>query len=203
MTENTDTNILVEKLFGDATEYWKYLGRFIEIFATTELWIFYLLQDQAGLTLPLAKALTSFDRTDAIVETIRKVWAVRPPAEHVFKEFDSVLAQMKHINDARNIVIHYASRRTEDGDRMSTTQARAATPQQIRELRVSPEMLSKMTSDLLKIASHCSSFLLEPEKTLEERTKEDPYLGHAFLYKHEPIQPHLVKRPKNEDRRKD
>lgn len=168
--------------FGDDPEYWKTLGRFIEAFASAEIVLFNLTAYYAKMPIQIAKVILSGSRTQVCIEHIRNIMALENFRDEIKNELTEVFSHLAAINTARNHILHYGSFETNDMGRIASNIARA-TPDKIRELRVSPSILSAMTSDLYKIGNHLVMLRIRPNNSFAERADEMPILRVAWEYK--------------------
>ena len=134
--------------------YWQALGQFIEVYASVESMMFYLLTLYSKVPADIAKALFSGTRLDASIKLIRRIMAVNDPGEVRREELNVIFAQLTVINDARNDVIHYGSNETIDYGRISSNYTRAHLPENVTVRPMSAVVLEAMRHDLERIHSH-------------------------------------------------
>jgi hypothetical protein len=172
-------------VFKDDPEYWQALGRFIEAFASAEIVLFNLTAYYAKMPTQTAKIILSGSRTDACIGHIRKIMEIENFGVDLKNELDDVLAHLAEINTTRNLILHHGSFETNDMGRIASNIARV-TPDKIRELRASAEVLSALTTDLYKIGNHLVMLRVRPNASFAERAEQMPILHLPWQYKFSP-----------------
>jgi len=168
----------LEKIIDLDPKYHKALGQFIEAYATCEMYLYFLLQKIAGVSPEIGAAIFSGVRTEQAISFIRRIWLVQEPAKDVRKELDEAMKQLAAINDARNVMVHHASNVYFGYGRVVNNKTRANTKDNVKEYRVSPEILEGMLQDCFRISV---TFLkhIHPGSYAED----SEYLKHAWRYK--------------------
>jgi hypothetical protein len=166
--------------------YWQALGEFIETFASTETMLFAYLSMCVAIPNSTAKALLSGIHADQIIDYIRKVWVVRPPDADLHKKMCDALVQFKTISGVRNSMVHHVSFVDGDEGRVSSNITRARTAENLREFRVSPEILKNMIVNLEKITDHILyglNIIVEPNTPRDRLMRDLPALTASWRYK--------------------
>lgn len=128
-------------------KYYESLGRFVHNYAQTEGFMQVILWSYAGTPQKIAQSIFSGVKTDRAVGFIRRIREALNMGED--KVLDDVLAQIIHINSARNQILHYGASPMGNGDDLMSTNAHMAhNERSIKEIRVSAEMLQHMEFDI-------------------------------------------------------
>jgi hypothetical protein len=167
--------------------YWRVLGNFVEAFADLEMMMFLSLRFYARLDSDIARALFSGTRVDTAIQYIRRIWEVRPIAPGRKADMENMFGQIKLISDLRNKIIHYGTFVTSDKGRITSTVARALTPDRVEEHRATKKDLAAMIDDLRLInAALMWDLLPPPAGTVETLTQQTPILLQPWRHKPEP-----------------
>ncbi|HZT04354.1 MAG TPA: hypothetical protein VFA39_19055 [Steroidobacteraceae bacterium] len=130
------------------------LGGFVLQFADTERAVLDTLTRLSGVPEEVGKALFSGTRGDSAISLIYRLLEVRNDS-HASKanqdRFKYAFDQFKAINEARNLILHHGFKDKASVTPLSTNERVALTQERLRSLRVTPELLDGMTSDLAKI----------------------------------------------------
>jgi len=151
-------------------EYWRALGKFVEIFAMTEAALFTYVEEESGMTRVTARLVAASWRTGNMLQFITELWKAEPlPASQdaLRKSVD----QLKHILKLRNSIIHYRSRPDFDPElpRISSNVGRHVPTKQTMEYRVSAAILDDCVSDRLTIWSCFTSYRMQRTAPRAER----------------------------------
>ena len=184
----------------DEPTYWQALGQFIETYAHTEAVLFETLASYTDIPIEVARAVFSGVRTDASMDFIRRIIAVNGLETEKHTDPGELFEHLKFITDLRNHVVHYRSFLTDDSVRMASNITRALSPEKIKELRVSAEILGKATHDLEKIYAQLGMDILAPMLSLAQRARHLPVLNDAWLYKPPPNPQKKVRKSSRKDR---
>jgi hypothetical protein len=163
------------------------LGNFVEAFANLEAMMFQSLRFYARLDIDTARALFSGTRVDGAMQYVRRIWEVRPIAPGRKVDMENVFGQIKLINDLRNKIIHYGTFVTSDKGRITSTIARALTPDRVEEHRATKKDLAAMVDDIRLINTALMwDFVPLPTGTVATLTQQTPILLQPWRYKPEP-----------------
>jgi hypothetical protein len=171
------------------------LGTFVDRFAVAENNLKEMLGVTAVLSEEMRLALLSGVKTDLAISNIRRVYRAHghePPA-HI----ESILAQLKQINDARNLMLHQGHTRAPKlGEYIAISTNLGATLGEPKTVRVSAETLSDMTSDLDHIIT-VTRVEIEGARAEPNRRKDARALPVPWRYKpQEQVKPRKVAQAK-------
>jgi hypothetical protein len=145
--------------------YYEALGRFIEGYAEVEFAMGGLLWSLAKVSTPIARAIFSGTRSEEASKLINRICDIRRTPKEMREEFNFACAQLGQIREARNLVIHYETRRRRDGTPYLVTNRRIAlNRKRLHERPISTAILRQMTDDLEKIVGHLIVLLYRSEK---------------------------------------
>jgi hypothetical protein len=134
--------------------YWEALGHFVHEFAHVEKMLFSILQRTAQVSMPVARAIFHGARSDGARQFINRMLEVTEPNPAIAEDFKFIFAQLAHITDARNSLLHYGTEFNEGTDFLSTNRFIALTKERVKNIPMSVEILNQMTADLDKISAH-------------------------------------------------
>jgi hypothetical protein len=183
--------------FPSDPSYWQILGEFIEKFALCEIMLFFYLSACANIPDALAKVFFSGFHCDQIADMIRKVWEVRAPDQEIKQKAEDAIVQLKAITDVRNNIVHYASYFDSDRGRISSNIVRARRPELIRELRVSPDIMSDLVADIEKATHHFTyAYLITKDARVSRADLANglPTLTSSWRYKRPEARPQSLKK---------
>jgi len=186
-------------------KYYLALGRFVDTFASAEDSLFVALCVTAKLDVKTGAAVLSGAAVDGSISFIRRLHEMRD--EPVPPRLGEVLAQLAAINTTRNAILHHGARTAEDGTLRVTDSLRVHTDKKARSIPISPEVLAKMTEDLVTIIAALAVFTAQtssPEMYANSagpnRDSLDQYASRAWLYT--PAQPSTKGQPTPKTTRK-
>jgi hypothetical protein len=164
--------------------YWRALGRFVTMFAQTEVLLQQALWTLADTPAPIAKAVFSGTRGDTAMSFIRRLAESLnlPTTERDDIEF--VFSQLSGITKIRNDILHYGPTRWGEDQSYATISNRTAaltSKRHLREFDVAPRDLHLMTADLVKINMHIFQQFLTPKEQPNAFVKS--VLEAPWLYK--------------------
>lgn len=146
--------------------YYEALGEFIDEFAKVEAALHLTLWRYAKTPAPIAQAVFSGVRVDGAISFINRIFEVADHSDEAKADLGHIFKQLKLINDARNLIIHYGSVPVPNMlvGRVSTNALVALTEERLRSIPASARFLDDMTSDLRKIQMHLivNHFVREP-----------------------------------------
>jgi len=106
----------------------------------------------------------------------RALLKIRDEPEHIIADLNRALDQLLKINQARNSILHYGWRLTDDGEMVSSNLRMALHPANIREFSADPETLDNMRADLGTIRAQLFLFMWRKLKveqsTLDQLQRE-------------------------------
>jgi hypothetical protein len=136
-------------------EYRLALGTFVEAFAQVEAAIFYALSYHAKTRHPIAKALFSGTRVETAAGFLRRLADADLIEAAEWQQLEPVLAQLHHVNDIRNAILHYGAQGIAAGRRAFVADGlRALTVEKMRVFPISADILADLTYDCHKIYRH-------------------------------------------------
>ena len=161
----------------DDPTYWQALGKFIEKFASAETALFVLLLSYTKTDNIIGKIVFSGLRAKQAMTHVQRILTVAAVNKERAAELKYVFEQFSAISTARNSIVHYVSFVTSDLGRVASNITRAPTPDLVKEMRISPEILETMSTDLEKIAHHLALHAVLPNASLDERAAAVPALS--------------------------
>jgi hypothetical protein len=137
------------------TEYHSSLGSFVDQFSSAEKELQLTLQSFSKMKPKAAKAVFSGTRVADGVSLIKRLMEVKPlKSKKKQTLLIDVLDQLKAINDARNLILHYGGQWQDGHTWLVTTESVAHTERTVRELKLTLPRLAEMRGDLIKIRMH-------------------------------------------------
>jgi hypothetical protein len=134
------------------------LGGFVTVFAGIEALLHEALRHYTKMPFRTANAILSGIRVDAAMSFIKRISDAEHFPKEIKDEMKYVFDQLALINQMRNDILHYGLA-FGAGDFIVTNAMFAHTEDHIRNLNISPQTLSEMTSDLIKIRSHMTMWI--------------------------------------------
>jgi hypothetical protein len=125
--------------------YWEALGHFVHEFAHVEKMLFSILQRTAQVSMPVARAIFHGARSDGARQFINRMLEVTEPNPAIAEDFKFIFAQLAHITDARNSLLHYGTEFNEGTDFLSTNRFIALTKERVKNIPMSVEILNQMS----------------------------------------------------------
>jgi len=170
--------------------YWRALGKFLHQFARLERTLHFTLHHFAGVNYPMAQAMFSGLRADACISAINRILDAAEN-DHAIERLKGPLDQAGLINSARNNIIHWGAFPTAADELISINDFLAHSPEKLRSIPVTCEILDDLQSDTLKIMTHLLAETSEwiAGQTYEQMMKE--ILERAWRYRLPPQPPHL------------
>jgi hypothetical protein len=127
------------------------LGEFVLSFAFCEGDILRVLQTLSKVSPKVGQAVFSGVRAEGAVQSINRILEVSPKiADATKKRYSDAFKQFKHINDARNLILHHGLKR-EGKETVATNRRTALTESRVRTVPISANVLDAMSEDLLSI----------------------------------------------------
>jgi hypothetical protein len=148
------TEAVVDQSQDRERAYWLALGKFIDAFAMTEIFLHFVLCHYAKVTGNVARAVFSGDRFAVVQGYLRRMSDVGVIGPKEWSDLEPLLTQLKAINDCRNTILHYGAEGIGEGRGYATNAIMALTTDRIQMFPISDQILSDMTFDLRKILIH-------------------------------------------------
>lgn len=178
-------------------DYYRALGKFIEEYAEAEFAMLSLLWSLTRVRAPIGRAIFSGTRSADATKYINRIFDVSSSRiSKLRNDFEPVAAQLGHIRDARNLIIHNETVRGKDGQPLMVTNRRVALDKErLIERPISATILREMTEDLEKVTAHFILLLFRAERMPEReisvfREAYEKELRASFQYKPPPT-PHM------------
>lgn len=134
--------------------YWEALGRFVHEFAQVEKMLFVTIRHLANVSIPIGRAVFSGVRSNVATGLITRALIAIEADEPTRKDFETIFAQLGHITDARNLILHHGTVFNEGAEFEASNSLVALDRSRARKVPVSTEILEAMTADLEKIGDH-------------------------------------------------
>jgi hypothetical protein len=134
-------------------QYQSALGAFVQAFARVESGMHRALRWHAKTDPETARAVFSGVRAMEASGYLRRLADVGRIGPEEWIRIEPLLAQMKAINDVRNVILHYGAENIAEGEGVATDMRTALLPERARSFPVSAEILSRMAMDLNVIYS--------------------------------------------------
>ncbi len=176
--------------------YWRALGQFISEYAKIERYLFILLGLLSSVSFPKSRALFSGIRVEGAISSINRLLEVSDESEQTKSELADVFAQIAHINNVRNSILHYGMFALDDDDSfVSSNMVVALSPSRLREYEITVETLGQLTHDCEKAAAMLFQIIAERDNF----RPDDRRLSRVFRwYKRKPW---LYRPPQQQHRR--
>lgn len=172
------------------TTYYERLGSFVSQYARTEGLMKLVLQILAGLKSPLAAALLSGVRADQSINLINR--ALDATGRAAWKaDLKRAFDQFTVITKVRNDILHYGAEFETPDILLISNQRDAHIPERLRETRIRPEHLRRMSIDLHVINAGILTVLDRVSRSPFRQSATDmAKLAHEpWLYKSPPPSP--------------
>jgi hypothetical protein len=180
-----------------ARGYYRALGRFIHRFSQVERVMITAAHHFAGLESPVAQAVMFGFRVDACKDVINRILDANGDIATAAR-LKSAFDQLGVINSARNNIIHWGAFATADDTLIAINDFLAHTPERVRSIGVSVDMLDRMQDDLARIQMLILWETVEDKSAnvwsrfLEKVVK--PQRGRPWRYKQPQPAPHVKER---------
>jgi hypothetical protein len=185
--------------------YWETLGRFIEAYAELEQAVSGALWSFAKVSPQVARAIFSGTRADAASKNINRILDGSRGRQKTKRDFNYVFAQLGHVTEARNLIIHHETIFSRKGW-IATNRRFAIDKKRLKERPVSVEILNQMIHDLEKMSAHLLLLVFQNEKAGRKNIKmvEQAYateLAAPWRYKPPQPQPHRRRKRRKHPKR--
>jgi len=120
------------------------------------------------------RALFANSTAGEILNRIDQLLCIRDELPEVVLELKHALAQLKLINNARNLILHNGWRHDDQGKRISSNLRRALDPQKLKQHSATAAIFDDMRADLSTIQAHLFLYLqrLNAESTAKDNLRE-------------------------------
>ena len=142
--------------------YWRDLGRFVHQFAHVEKFLLGNLWQYSGMKLVVGQATLSGIRAKEACSLLKRVFeALNAEDSTEAKDIETLSAQLGHINDMRNALLHFGTRFREGDNFLVDNRHIAFNERRVREMPVSSAILKQMTADLEKMSDHLAVHIFQ------------------------------------------
>lgn len=164
-------------------EYYSALGKFVDEFSRVEAVLPISVAAYAKLPENRARALLAGLRVEAAISHLRRLQEVdEVPAEH-WKRLEPVLAQLAHLNSARNLLLHYGAREIAEGSGHASNARLVHVRANVRSIPISPKIMDEMIYDLRKICLHLIWFHVGRPKPAGSHPALEEVIAGSWRYK--------------------
>jgi hypothetical protein len=158
------------------------LGEFVEVFATAEIFIHFVLRWYTKTPAVIARAVFSGTRTDVTRGFLTRMADANIINAQDWDDLKPIIDQLGVINNKRNDLLHYGAMGVAEGDAYVSNAMMALIDARIMSFPVSPQILNNMTSDLRKILIHLARRHMGRPAPRGEHPEMDEVLRAAWRY---------------------
>lgn len=145
----------VETRQKQAQPYMLALGQFVSAFSQAEAHLAAFLWKAAGIDPPVAQAVFSGIRTDAAMQSVRRIADAEAWPTSKTTEVEYVFAHLSAITKLRNDILHYGATMETPTSWKVTNRAFVHIPEKVQESKISAEILNSAAKDLATIVIWC------------------------------------------------